>query len=184
MVTRKCKQCGEIRPIERFRLYYNGRSGHYTTCKLCEKINSRYKYLSKKSLDQTMTDEDVEEFSAINALYAKQRSLGLTPPSHGSKRQSLLTDIKELSAHYDEMIPDEGFDGDMPMELAQWLSCELTKDPDYYQDEVYEELKDKYRPQLRIDAVTLTPVYDDTYKTVLEHILDRFNEYEDQYYKE
>jgi len=48
---------------------------------------------------------------------------------------------------------------------------------------VYEELQKKYRPILRIDEETMLPVYDDTYRDVLQKILERFDKYEDEYYE-
>ena len=57
-----------------------------------------------------------------------------------------------------------------------------TEEPDYYLDEVYEQLRSKYRPVLRIDTATMLPVYDETHAEVLERILERFNDYEDNYY--
>ena len=49
-----------------------------------------------------------------------------------------------------------------------------------YEDK-YEELMTQYRPVLSIGN-DMQPVYDDTYKTVLERILDRFYEYEESYW--
>jgi hypothetical protein len=74
--------------------------------------------------------------------------------------------------------------GDMSTtdELTDWLVAELTEDPDHYLDGVYEYLKNKFRPVIRIDEATQLPVYDETYKTVLEKVLERFNAYEDTYY--
>ena len=66
-----------------------------------------------------------------------------------------------------------------PPELLKWLSEKLIADPDYYLDEVYEALKAKYRPVLRINPETLLPEYDETHRVILERILDRFYEYED-----
>ena len=45
-----------------------------------------------------------------------------------------------------------------------------------------EELREKYRPMLEINKQTMMPVYDDTYKSILDQILARFDEYEDAYY--
>ena len=71
---------------------------------------------------------------------------------------------------------------DIPAELSHWLTEPLTEEPEYYQDEVYEQLKAKFRPQTKIDPDTMLPVYDDTYKLVLDKILERFDNYEDAYY--
>ena len=71
---------------------------------------------------------------------------------------------------------------EVPAELSRWLTESLTEEPEYYQDEVYEQLKTKYRPKTKIDQDTMLPVYDDTYKPILDKILERFDNYEDTYY--
>ena len=71
---------------------------------------------------------------------------------------------------------------DIPAELSRWLTEPLTEEPEYYQDEVYEQLKAKFRPKTKIDPDTMLPVYDDTYKPILDSILERFDNYEDTYY--
>ena len=71
---------------------------------------------------------------------------------------------------------------EVPAELSRWLTEPLTEEPEYYQDEVYEQLKAKYRPKTKIDKDTMLPIYDDTYKPVLDSILERFDDYEDKYY--
>lgn len=189
MNAKICKQCGELKPIEQFRKYYGGRKGHYNTCKLCEKINARAKYL--KSKGDSMTFQEGAELDKIYKLYEAQRAAGLQPPREGGVRNTPLVDsLDDMIAKYQtntsNIIPvplgasiEQRF---VPADLQLWLNCDLTEDPDYYLDEVYEELKAKHRPQLRIDTATMQPVYDDTYKDVLETILDRFYKYEDEYY--
>ena len=71
---------------------------------------------------------------------------------------------------------------DIPAELSCWLTEPLTEEPEYYQDEIYEQLKATFRPKTKIDHDTMLPVYDDTYKPVLDKILERFDNYEDSYY--
>ena len=44
---------------------------------------------------------------------------------------------------------------------------------------MYESLKAKYRPQLGYDSERGLPIYDDTFKDVLNQILRRFDDYED-----
>lgn len=182
-----CKQCGDLKPIEQFRKYYGGRKGHYNTCKLCEKINARYKYLTSKG-ESRSTDEDIELYK-INSLYEAQRAAGLQPPrKNGERNKPLVDSLEDMIAKYKPAVQDVPFDDNplekvfVPADLQVWLKCELKEEPDYYLDEVYEELKDKYRPQLRIDTTTLQPVYDDKYKEVLEQILDRFYKYEEEYW--
>ena len=175
--TKQCKQCGEILPIEQFRKYYGGRSGTYTMCKACERINSRAKYLERKG--DAMNDIEREELDKIYKLYEAQRAYGLNPPKSVMGKQIALVDT--LDSLIDKYSA-KSHEPTVPTELAKWISCPLTEDPEYYLDEVYEDLKKRYRPVLRIDPDTLVPIYDETYGDALERILARFNDYEDEYY--
>jgi hypothetical protein len=188
METKQCKQCGEVKPLTQFRQYYGGRKGYYTVCKSCEKINSRAKYLERKMDSRTQLEE--VELNKIHRLYDAQRACGLQPPRRDSGRHTKLSDsLDDMINAYESkanIVPElsEFLDTEaIPAELQQWLSCELTEEPDYYLDKVYEDLKSKYRPVLKIDQETMLPSYDDTYKQVLEVILGRFNDYEDAYYE-
>ena len=183
MNTKTCKQCGELKPIEQYRKYYGGRKGHYNTCKLCEKINARYKYLSNKPV---RTDADHAEIGKIEQLYAVQKAAGLQPPRRDAERNKPLIDsLDDMIAKYNTKpnVPDDRqLEG--PYDLTVWLTCELTEEPDYYLDEIYETLKSKYRPVLHIDADTMQPVYDDTYRNTLDKILERFYKYEASYWED
>jgi hypothetical protein len=185
-----CRQCGELKPISNYRKYYGGRKGTYTICKQCERINSRAKYLERK---ETVNAAEIAELSKIHALYEAQRALGLQPPrTETGGRESVTATIDTMLATYKDkaesakVLADEYAPGttNVPSELMHWLETPLHEDPDYYIDEVYENLKSKYRPALSIDPVTFIPVYDDTYRVTLDKILARFNEYEDKYYEE
>ena len=188
MNTKICKQCGELKPIEQYRKYYGGRKGHYNTCKLCEKINARYKYLRSKGESRTLSEES--EFYKIEKLYEAQRNAGLQPPNSGERKTPLVDSLDDMISKYQPVEvslvanpPDPNCAvTPVPADLQMWLKCQLNGEPDYYLDEVYEELKAKYRPQLRIDTATMQPVYDDKYKAVLEDILDRFYRYEEEYW--
>lgn len=171
-MTKKCKQCGEVKPLENFRKYYNGRLGSYKVCKACEKINSREKYLRNKG--DSMTELDKVELNKIHTLYEMQRACGLQPPQ---RRESVsrVGDLDRLLNKYSDMDAT-------PTELTQWLTCELTEEPEYYHDVVYADLCAKYRRVVRYDEKSLTPIYDETYKDVLYEILARFDGYEDSYY--
>lgn len=184
MNSKVCKQCGELKPIEQFRKYYGGRKGTYTTCKLCEKINSRAKYLSAKG--ETATADEFAELTKIYTLYDVQRKAGLQPPrSNVGSKVPIADSLDDMIAKYSgRIVESDDIPDNTPAELLLWLTAELTEDPDYYLDEVYEELKTLYRPQIRIDTETMLPVHDDTYKVVLDKILERFNNYEDTYYNE
>lgn len=188
MNVKSCKQCGELKPIEQFRSYYGGRKGTYTTCRSCEKINSRAKYLEKKT---SLTETERIELNKIYTLYDAQQACGLQPPRRGTGRHAELTDdldsmidaYKTKANAVSQVLPTIDTEH-LPVELRTWLTAELVKEPDYYLDVVYEELKSKYRPMTSVNTTTMMPEYDDTYKTVLEAILGRFNDYEDHYYDE
>lgn len=187
MDTKICKQCGEIKPVSQFRKYYGGRKGTYKTCKMCEKINSRAKYLMNKG--EACSDADIIELKKIQTLWEAQRAAGLQPPRENAGRalplvESLDDMISKYTQQAEELqeIIQTAKTSEVPAELSRWLTEPLTDEPEYYQDVVYEELKAKYRPKAKIDKNTMLPVYDDTYKTILDEILDRFYAYEDAYY--
>lgn len=188
---RQCKQCGKMLPITSFRKYYGGRKGTYKYCLNCERINSREKYLMKKD---TISADETNELAQIHKLWDVQRMNGLQPPHHNKNKQSVIESVDSLLSDYNavEVLSEKANNGELPLapatekdcipaELQKWLTVELTKEPDYYQDVVYEELREKYRPVLEIDQDTLMPVYDDTYKYILNEILERFDNYEDNY---
>lgn len=186
MQTKTCRQCGELKPIEQFRSYYGGRKGTYTICRSCEKINSRAKYLEKKP---SLTELERIELNKIYRLYDSQQSCGLQPPRRSDGRSVRLTDdldsmISKYTAQANHIAATEPTldTSATPPELLKWLSEELTEDPEYYLEEVYEELKSKYRPVLRVNPESLLPDYDDTYAVVLDKILNKFYDYEEAYY--
>lgn len=182
--TKTCKQCGEIKPLEQFRKYYGGRTGRYTTCKLCERLNSREKYLSSK---ESLSAQEADELAKIHLLWSHQRTLGLKPPrtSSGSAVPiaSSLDGMVERYAERAKAVVEAAPNLVEPAaELAGWLIRKLDKQPEYYQDEVYPRLRELYMPQLYIDQATMLPVYDTTYKAALDEIAKKFDDYEDNYY--
>lgn len=182
MEAKVCRQCGELKPLSQYRRYYGGRTGHYTTCKACEKINSRLKYLESKD---ALTDLERVERDKILKLYEAQRGAGLRPPSRGGRRAEVATDLDAMIDRYQAAVTqDIGAAVTAPAELSKWLTCELTLEPDEYIDDVYESLCKTYRPVVKIDQATMMPVYDDTHKNTLDAILKRFYEYETTYYEE
>ena len=189
MEVKTCKQCGEIKPLTQFRKYYGGRKGTYTMCKDCERINSREKYLTAKG-DTRDNDEDIELLK-IHELYELQRNMGLQPPTKQVRRTTLRPDIDSMLDKYrkmSDMVQNNpvAVTTDLtgvPVELTKWLTEELTLEPDEYIDDVYEKLVETYRPCTGIDRETMMPIYDNTYKDVLDRILERFNDYEDSYYE-
>lgn len=170
-----CKQCGEEKPTESFRRYYGGRTGTYTMCKACEKINSRAKYLNSKG--DKRTAEECKELTKIHALWDAQRANGLKPPNTG--RRQAVSNLDDMISRYQATRPEAT---EVPAELLKWLHETLTAEPEYYQETIYEYLINKYRPQVGIDPATSLPVYADTYKDVLNRIASRFDAYEDKYY--
>lgn len=73
MTYKTCAHCGETRPVDMFRKYYN-RPGLYAFCKMCEKVETRRKYLAGKI--RLSVDEKIELDNIIK-LYEYQSSLGL-----------------------------------------------------------------------------------------------------------
>ena len=171
-MTKQCKQCGSILPISSFRKYYGGRTGTYTKCKTCEKINSREKYLRRKG--EACSQQEADELAKIHALYELQADRGFSPPRVSSGIKPVETVEELISSYTSTSVPDE---------LQKWLTCELTLEPEHYIDTVYESLLRQYAPLKKIDETTYARVYDETNKAVLDKILDRFYGYEDSYYK-
>lgn len=75
---------------------------------------------------------------------------------------------------------------EIPDELSYWLEVDVQEwrdndiSPEYLQETIYESLKAKYRPQTGINKETYMPTYDDTFKDVLNEILRRFDDYEEE----
>ena len=186
--VRKCKQCGEVKQLSKdfFRPYYGKNAkGFYRVCRTCESINNRYKYLTGKG--EAATQADLEEIARIEELYDTLRELGLEPPRYGAGTTStvhtlvedLLQKKKSQIAERKAQLEEVGVETDTPAELLDWLTKPLTEKPEYYED-VYFKLREKYMPIIgtNLDA---TPKYDETYKEILDRILERFDEYEDNY---
>ncbi len=186
--VRKCKQCGEVKQLttEFFRKYYGENArGFYRVCKTCESINNRYKYLTGKG--DAATQADLEEIARIEELYDTLRELGLEPPRYGagsaSTIHSLVEDLlqKKMSqiAERKTQLEEIGVEASVPTELLEWLSRPLTGEPEHYID-MYLKLREKYMPVVGMNP-DATPKYDETYKEIMDQILERFDEYEDNY---
>lgn len=191
MDVKTCRQCGELKPITQFRKYYGGRKGTYKMCKACERINSREKYLRAKG-DELNWEEEAE-LDKIHELYECQRRMGLQPPTKQERRATIADELDGMLDKYRGMAAKvteaaQSTAGvnlliDAPSDLIKWLTEPLTQEPDYYMDDVYEKLVDTYRPCIGIDNEKMMPVYDEKYKVILDHILERFTDYEDTYYE-
>jgi len=183
--VRRCKQCGEVKQLSSdfFRKYYGENArGFYRVCKVCESINNRYKYLTGKG--DAATQADLEEIKRIEELYDTLRELGLEPPRYGAGTTSTVYSVvEELLKRKQQQAANKkkqfGVEASVPTELAEWLSKPLTEEPEYYED-VYFKLREKYMPVVGTNP-DATPKYDETYKDILEAILERFDEYEDNY---
>lgn len=196
--TKVCKQCGKMKPLDAFRTYYGNRTGTYNTCLSCEKVNTREKYLRKKSNYSAISDSEAEELEKIHLLYKVQRAAGLQPPRLQEKNNSLADKLDDMITLYSKQEADLAAEAErssetsplspatdeefIPAELQMWRTKELTGAPEYYQDTIYELLREKFRPIKEIDQKTMMPVYDNTYKHILDEILTRFDAYEDEYY--
>jgi hypothetical protein len=186
--VRRCKQCGEVKQLSSdfFRPYYGENAkGFYRVCKTCERINNRYKYLTGKG--EAATQADLEEIARIEELYNTMRELGLEPPRYGAGTTStvhsvveeLLKKKQQQAAERKEQLEEVGAETDTPTELLDWLTRPLTEEPEYYED-VYFKLREKYMPVIGVNSEGVQQ-YDETYKEILDQILERFDEYEDNY---
>ena len=121
MMLKKCKQCGEFKPLAAFRKYYHS-NGRYTKCKDCECINSREKYLNSKA---KLNEKEQEQLDKIHQLWDMQRSQGLTPPRSRS------------SINLDGMLA-QFTKPKIPLELDVLLTATFDQDPEFYYD-LYDE---------------------------------------------
>lgn len=192
MKFRKCRQCGEIKQETEFRQYYgetrSGKErGRYRTCKTCESINTRYKYLCKKQSNGKASESELQELAKIEQLYELLRAKGLKLPAKRERGTIMNIVDQMIEKHSASVIEVEAEDGEQvitaaPQELLDWLNADLSQyDPEYLQDVVADELIKKYRPQIGVDPNTYEPIYDDTHRDILNKLLERFDEYEDNY---
>ncbi|MNU34880.1 hypothetical protein D3C71_234660 [compost metagenome] len=185
---KRCKQCGEIKPaIENFRKYYheNAKSS-YKVCKSCEKINQRYKYLTKKP---NPSSSDETEIQLIQELYKVQREQGLKPP--GAAETESIDIVAALAKQQAQgqrqpVIVDNNNQRveSIPHDLQHWLSVDLQAFKPEDLEQVSDELLAKYKKPTGVDPVSLAPIYDDKYRDIINEILKRFDDYEDHYYEE
>lgn len=195
--VKRCKQCGLLKDIEEFRQYTyskkNETGGRFSTCRSCESINSKYMKLKASG-------EDSPEIEQIEKLYNILESQGFHTPlsrlqSTEQPKTTVDLAVDKLLRFYGDtprtvvkpvvVLPTET-KTDIPVELTHWLN-ESSEDwiqkglsPEFLQETIYESLKAKYRPQVGFDQEKFVPIYDDTYRDVLNDILRRFDDYEEE----
>lgn len=228
--TKKCSQCGYIKPVFEFRKYTNA-EGHRSICKECENINSKYARALKNG-DASIIEQLTEMYRALESLgyrtplTTSRRTVDKTSMQvdkilkhHGLevekvvKRTPMVRKRETMRLYGEDKIVDEivveqivparpepqredepiikehksELHVEVPEELLHWLTVDVQEwymndmSPEFLQETIYESLKSKYRPQIGIDKDRYIPIYDDTYKQVLNDILRRFDDYEESY---
>lgn len=207
--VKRCTQCGMLKEAEAFRKYTysreNGTEGRYRVCKSCEAINTAYNR-SLKNLEEFSDGHGNYSFvpstkarfyelqgtiEKIENMYNLLEKHGLRVPKHGSKLNQVpvVAAVEQLETFYAADTTQSvrvAAPSEVPDELQQWLNADMADwhnasiSPEYLQETIYESLKAKYRPQTGVDHVTFMPIYDDTYKTVLNDILRKFDDYEEE----
>lgn len=186
-----------------FRPYTHSRGksepSRYRICRDCESINTTYRrareQLDKGGLLLTESSQLSETVSKILQLYRALEAKGLQVPEYGvkKKKSAAETAVDKLLAFYGQQPQEQArqstvdipMEIDVPDDLKVWLEQDVNEwaekglSPEYLQETVYESLKAKYRPQLGYDPERGLPIYDDTFKEVLNQILRRFDDYED-----
>ena len=186
-----------------FRPYTHSRGksepSRYRICRDCESINTTYRrareQLDKGGLSLAESSQLSETVSKILQLYRALEAKGLQVPEYGVKKKKSVaeTAVDKLLAFYGQQPQEQARQStvdipteiDIPEDLNVWLTQDVNEwiekglSPEYLQETVYESLKAKYRPQLGYDSERGLPIYDDTFKDVLNQILRRFDDYED-----
>lgn len=184
-----------------------GTEGRYRICRACESINTSYRR-ARALLDSGNVKKlgDIDgpgnlmdawnTVSRIERLYETLEAQGFSVPVYGDSPARQLTSdqtIDQLMAFYgvsasghpgiptDESVAQDVVPEDLQTWLDQdpqmWIDAGLS--PEYLQETVYESLRAKYRLQIGFDRDRGLPIYDDTYKLVLNNILRRFDDYEE-----
>jgi hypothetical protein len=185
---KKCKQCGTIKSENLFREYYGRgaqkgtRTGNrYKTCKDCETVNSRLKYLLKKDI---LTESEQLDVDNIYELYTLLRAAGLRPPTDEKKEKpvaTLITDMIAAASSIQPVVKVVLDDGEVPDELQTWLTKSFEgQDPEAIEEEL-EDLEDKYRP-LVISHGSQIPVRDHKYESIFIDLDRKLEDYKAVYY--
>lgn len=200
--VKRCTQCGILKDEELFRLYTYSRSkntsGRYRICKSCEAINQAYKR-AKQWLEENNNKPDVDAkvvahnlviVGKTEQLYKILENKGLRLPVTQEPKEEQPTQLEQLLNYYGDFTPAKAITPasiamDTPDELREWLEADPQEwkenliSPEFLQETIYESLKAKYRPQTGVDRSTYLPIYDDTYKDILNQILKKFDDYEE-----
>lgn len=203
MALKRCKQCGMLKEETCFRPYTHSRGksepSRYRICRDCESINTTYRRAREQydagGLPMSESCALGETIDKISRLYAALEAKGLQVPEYGvkKKKSAAETAVDKLLAFYGQQPQEQArqstvdipMEIDVPDDLKVWLEQDVNEwnekglSPEYLQETVYESLKAKYRPQLGYDSERGLPIYDDTFKDVLNQILKRFDDYED-----
>jgi hypothetical protein len=202
--VKRCVQCGLLKEADAFRKYtyskQHGTEGRYRICKACEAINAAYRR-AKQLLSQVSWTDDLEKAMKVeqahrtikktDKLYDVLRARGLRVPTDPAVPETqdnidTLLEFYAAEAPVKSTVAIAPAPVDIPDELTHWLTvdtrewAEANISPEYLQETVYESLRAKYRPQVGVDKDTYLPIYDDTYKSVLNDILRRFDDYEEE----
>lgn len=172
--------------MEMFRNYYK-RDGSgeqsdstYKTCMSCEKINARFRYLQNKGTSgKSLTVGETDDLRKIQTLYELLHKKGLSTPLF--KSQSFTIDLDaEITKHHADLVrlAGQGVKEQVPLELQEWLLKDLEDYDEDALESIGDELIAKYRPVLRLDE-NYNPVYNETYRDVLNQILKRFDDHID-----
>lgn len=185
----------------RYRLCKQCEATNTTYRKICKQLDS---FKDPASGDYTFVPSTRETFyrlqhakERIEMLYDMLSARGLRVPTKKvpeDPNAGVLGTVDKLFAMYGEKpaaatvtatvvappseVPDE-LQAWLDADPAEWQAKELS--PEYLQETIYESLKAKYRPQIGVDRDTYLPIYDNTYKDVLNQILRKFDDYEEQY---
>lgn len=174
---RLCKRLPEIK-----RNTAAGAEEYERLVNMKERIEGLYDMLAMRGLRVPGKAGEVQEKPSVEAkvlhdvdqLFAMY---GDAPVSHTGHVEPVQT-RKSTVVLPEAEVPDE-LQAWLDADPKEWRDKELS--PEYLQETIYESLKAKYRPQIDVDRQTFMPIYDDTYKDVLNQILRKFDDYEEQY---
>ena len=148
--------------------------------KLYEMLAARGLRVPTQQAEKPTAERKVlQDVDQLFAMYGNTtEAIACTTSSAASLKVSKAPTLSTTLANNLLEVPDE-LQAWLEADPQQWRDRELS--PEYLQETIYESLKAKYRPQIDVDRSTFMPIYDDTYKDVLNQILRKFDDYEEQY---